>query len=147
LKPTKTTLLEKLLGKDYEVITADERLDKIADDFVEHCATRWESGKAMLVCVDKITCARLLMLIEPQMERKAAASVRRRRQVGSDHRVRRRGNPPATPCSARQLARPKPPGWTRRSSRSSSAKAQNESSRLQGMGFDIIPHRPDEAGL
>ena len=29
-------LLEKLLGKDYEVITADDRLDKIADDFVEH---------------------------------------------------------------------------------------------------------------
>src|ERR1043166_4269142 len=28
-------------------------------DFVEHCATRWESGKAMLVCIDKITCARM----------------------------------------------------------------------------------------
>jgi type I site-specific restriction-modification system R (restriction) subunit len=41
-------LLEKLLGKDYEVITADDLLDKIADDFVEHCATRWESGKAII---------------------------------------------------------------------------------------------------
>ena len=50
-------LLEKLLGKDYEVVTADERLDKIAADFVEHCPTRWESGKSMLVCIDKITCA------------------------------------------------------------------------------------------
>ncbi len=38
LDPDQTALLEKLLGKDYEVITADERLDKIADDFVEHCA-------------------------------------------------------------------------------------------------------------
>jgi type I restriction enzyme R subunit len=35
---TRQALLEKLLGKDYEVITADERLDKIAADFVEHCA-------------------------------------------------------------------------------------------------------------
>ena len=39
------------------IITADERLDKIAADFVEHCATRWQSGKSLLVCIDKITCA------------------------------------------------------------------------------------------
>ena len=25
--------------------------------FVEHCATRWEAGKSMLVCIDKVTCA------------------------------------------------------------------------------------------
>ena len=30
-------LLEKLLGKDYEVITADDRLDQMAADFVVHC--------------------------------------------------------------------------------------------------------------
>ncbi|XSG83890.1 MAG: type I restriction endonuclease subunit R [Methylohalobius sp. ZOD2] len=65
-------LIDKLLGKDYEVITADERLDKIAADFVEHCATRWESGKAMLVCIDKITCARMHQRITPRWEAKAA---------------------------------------------------------------------------
>lgn len=41
LDPDQEALLEKLIGKDYEVITAGDRLDKIADDFVEHCATRW----------------------------------------------------------------------------------------------------------
>ena len=55
LDPDQTALLEKLLGKDYEVITADDRLEKIANDFVEHCSTRWESGKSMLVCIDKIS--------------------------------------------------------------------------------------------
>jgi type I restriction enzyme R subunit len=35
LDPDKEALLEKLLGKDYEVITAGDRLDKIAADFVE----------------------------------------------------------------------------------------------------------------
>lgn len=65
-------LLEKLLGKDYEVITADDRLDKIADDFVEHCATRWESGKSMLVCIDKITCGRMYQRILPRWQAKAA---------------------------------------------------------------------------
>ena len=57
LDPDQAALLDKLLGQDYEVITADERLEKIAADFVEHCATRWQSGKSMLVCIDKITCA------------------------------------------------------------------------------------------
>ena len=73
LDPDQKALLDKLLGKDYEVITADERLDKIAADFVEHCATRWESGKSMLVCVDKITCARMLQLIQSLWKTRAAA--------------------------------------------------------------------------
>ncbi len=73
LDPDQEALLDKLLGQDYEVITADERLDKIAADFVEHCATRWESGKSMLVCIDKITCARMLQLIAPRWQAKAAS--------------------------------------------------------------------------
>ena len=58
-------MLEKLLGQDYEVITADDRLGKLAEDFVEHCSTRWESGKSMLVCIDKITCGRMYERIVP----------------------------------------------------------------------------------
>jgi type I restriction enzyme R subunit len=70
LDPDKEALLEKLLGQDYEVITADDRLDKIAADFVEHCSTRWESGKAMLVCIDKITCGRMWQRIIPLWQNK-----------------------------------------------------------------------------
>jgi len=65
LDPDKEALLEKLLGKDYEVITADHRLEKIAVDFVKHCSARWESGKSMLICIDKITCGRMHNLIVP----------------------------------------------------------------------------------
>jgi type I restriction enzyme R subunit len=72
LDPDKEALLEKLLGQDYEVITADDRLDKIAADFVEHCATRWESGKSMLVCIDKITCGRMWQRILPRWQAKLA---------------------------------------------------------------------------
>jgi type I restriction enzyme R subunit len=71
LDPDQAALLDKLLGKDYEVITADERLDKIAADFVEHRATRWESGKSMMVCIDKITCARMHQRIMPLWKAKA----------------------------------------------------------------------------
>lgn len=73
LNPDQDALLERLLGKDYEVITADDRLEKIAADFVEHAATRWESGKSMLVCVDKITCARMHKMIMPLWRKKLDA--------------------------------------------------------------------------
>jgi len=53
------TRLEHELKREYHIITADDRLDAIAKDFVEHYSTRWESGKAMLVCIDKVTCARM----------------------------------------------------------------------------------------
>lgn len=71
LDPDQEALLEKLLGKDYEIVTADERLDRIAADFVEHCATRSQSGKALFVCIDKITCARMYQRISPRWRAKA----------------------------------------------------------------------------
>ena len=72
LDPDQVALLERLLGKDYEVITAGDRLDKLADDFVEHCTARWEAGKSMLVCIDKVTCARMFQRIEPRWRAKQA---------------------------------------------------------------------------
>ena len=56
--------LERALARDYHVIIADKRLDHIARDFVRHYSTAWETGKAMLVCIDKITCVRMHRLIE-----------------------------------------------------------------------------------
>lgn len=55
--------LERDLRRDYHIITADKRLDQIARDFVQHYSTAWESGKAMLVCIDKVTCVRMYELI------------------------------------------------------------------------------------
>src|SRR5262249_22662930 len=72
LDPDETALLEKLLGKDYEVVTADDRLDKVADDFVEYCTGRWQSEKSMLICIDKITCGRMLQRIQPRWAAKLA---------------------------------------------------------------------------
>lgn len=55
--------LERELKRDYHLITAKSRLDKIAEDVVEHYSTGWENGKAMLVCIDKVTCVRMQELI------------------------------------------------------------------------------------
>ncbi len=56
--------LERELKRDYHIITADKRLDQVARDFVQHYSTAWETGKAMLVCIDKVTCVRMHRLIE-----------------------------------------------------------------------------------
>ena len=90
LDPDQEALLEKLLGKDYEVITADDRLDKIAADFVEHCATRWESGKSMLICIDKITCARMYQRIMPRWQAKLSEKCARLQQGHEEQRMRPR---------------------------------------------------------
>ncbi|MFN3093751.1 type I restriction endonuclease subunit R [Bacillus pumilus] len=55
--------LEKELAREYHILTAEKRLDAIAKDFVEHYTTRWETGKAMLVCLDKITVVRMYNLV------------------------------------------------------------------------------------
>ena len=56
--------LEQELKRDYHIITAGKRLDQVPRDFVSHYSTAWENGKAMLVCIDKITCVRMHKLIE-----------------------------------------------------------------------------------
>lgn len=56
--------LEQELKRDYHIITAGKRLDQVARDFVRHYAAAWETGKAMLVCIDKVTCLRMHKLIE-----------------------------------------------------------------------------------
>lgn len=84
--PSVTERLEKELKREYHIITAETRLDKIAADFVEHYTTGWETGKAMLVCIDKVTCVRMHSLIEKHWDARIAilekelANVRRQHQ-------------------------------------------------------------------
>lgn len=141
LNPDQTALLEKLLGKDYEVITADDRLAKVAADFVEHCTTRWEAGKAMLVCVDKITCARMLRLIEPAWQAKAA-----RVRALADAMLLEIAA--ATDDEARQRLHAQRDRLLAKAAWMDDtileiiiSEAQNEVADFKKWGFDIIPHR------
>jgi type I restriction enzyme, R subunit len=51
--------LYRELARDYPILTSPTRLDKVADDFVRHYHQRWKTGKAMIVCIDKITCVKM----------------------------------------------------------------------------------------
>lgn len=62
--------LERELKRDYHIITANSRLEQIAENFVEHYTVAWESGKAMFVCIDKLTCVRMHKLITEKWREK-----------------------------------------------------------------------------
>ncbi len=64
--------LEKELKRDYHIITADKRLDQVARDFVLHYSTAWETGKAMLVCIDKVTCVKMYNLVTKYWDERIA---------------------------------------------------------------------------
>ena len=141
LDPDQEALLDKLLGQDYEVVTADERLDKIAADFVEYCATRWQSGKSMLVCIDKITCARMLQLIVPRWQAKAAeirgaAETKfAEAELEDDNVIREELAEKAEKLTAQA-------DWLDETIvEIIISEAQNEVADFKKWGFDIIPHR------
>lgn len=62
--------LERALNKDYHIITAPERLEKIAQDFVDHYFEDWGGGKAMFVCIDKLTAVKMYDQITQAMAKK-----------------------------------------------------------------------------
>ena len=141
LDPDQEALLDKLLGQDYEIITADERLDKIAADFVEHCATRWQSGKSMLVCIDKITCARMHQLIVSRWQaktaavREAAETKRAEAQAAGDTTRRAELDKEAKQLEAQAA-------WLDETIvEIIISEAQNEVRDFAKWNFDIIPHR------
>jgi type I restriction enzyme R subunit len=51
--------LERELGRQYHLITRDERLDTVAKDIVRHFLGRGFQGKAMMVAIDKATALRM----------------------------------------------------------------------------------------
>ena len=51
--------LERELGRQYHLITRDDRLDTVAQDIVKHFLGRGFIGKAMVVSIDKATALRM----------------------------------------------------------------------------------------
>lgn len=56
--------LEREFEKEIHVLTAQQRLESIAKDFVGHYSHLWTSGKAMFVCLNKVTCVRMYDLVQ-----------------------------------------------------------------------------------
>ena len=56
---TREAKLERELGRQYHLITRDDRLETVAEDIVRHFLGRGFIGKAMVVSIDKATALRM----------------------------------------------------------------------------------------
>ena len=56
--------LEAEFAKEIHLLTAETRLRSIAKDFTTHYSDLWTSGKAMFVCLNKVTCVRMYNYVQ-----------------------------------------------------------------------------------
>lgn len=118
--------LEKELKRDYHIITANKRLEQIARDFVEHYSTSWETGKAMLVCIDKVTCVRMCNLIVQHWDEKIEELEESRKMADGEEREQLK----------RQIE------WMRETKTAVIvSEEQGEVDKFRKWGLDITPHR------
>ena len=119
--------LERELKRDYHVVTAGKRLDQVARDFVRHYSAAWETGKAMLVCIDKVTCVRMLGLIERYWQERIKALEAERVQAADEQEavfLRRQAD------------------WMRETRMAVVvSEEQGEVEKFRKWGLDVTPHR------
>jgi type I restriction enzyme R subunit len=119
--------LERELKRDYHLMTRGKRLDQIARDFVDHYSAAWETGKAMLVCIDKVTCVRMHKLIEFYWHERIKALEAERASARDEQQEG---------FLARQVQ------WMRETrSAVVVSEEQGEVARFQQWDLDITPHR------
>ncbi|WP_039751465.1 hypothetical protein, partial [Chlorogloeopsis fritschii] len=51
--------LARQCAREYQLITRDDRLEKIAEDIVTHLLGRGYQGKAMVVSIDRFTAVKM----------------------------------------------------------------------------------------
>lgn len=56
--------LEREFAKEVHLLTAPKRLRIVAKDLARHYSDLWTSGKAMVVCYNKVTCVRMYNYVQ-----------------------------------------------------------------------------------
>ncbi|MBD3610951.1 MAG: type I restriction endonuclease subunit R, partial [Hydrogenovibrio crunogenus] len=120
--------LERELKRDYHILTSSSRLEQIAKDFVEHYSEGWESGKAMFVCIDKVTSVRMHQLIDKYWQERITYLQKQIDGVAYDEQE--------TIFRERQLS------WMRETQMAVVvSEEQGEVEKFKKWDLDILPHR------
>ena len=136
--------LEKVLGRQYHLITRDDRLETVAQDIVRHFLGRGmlanAVGKAMVVAIDKATALRMHDKVKVHW---AAETERVQKELGELHYQPGGG---MTPEQARRDARmaelkQRLDVLTSTDMAVIVSPGQNEIAQMQTLGLDIEPHR------
>ena len=151
LDQDQTERLQREFAREYHVLTSGERLDRIARDLCAHYACRWETGKAMLVCLDKITCVRMYDLIQAHWQAEIARQESRVQAARDDVAIMLRN-----PVNASEDDRARLLDLAERRVEHAEARLawleetetcvvvseeQNEVKRFKKWDLDIVPHR------
>ena len=88
LNPDQAEKVMHEFEKEVHLLTAEPRLRAITKDFVGHCSDLWTTGKAMFVCLNKVTCVRMYNYVQEYwkkeieaLEAKVAAAVSDQEQM------------------------------------------------------------------
>ncbi len=117
-----------MLGRNYHLITRDDRLDEVAKDIVHHFLNRGYQGKAMVVSIDKLTTLRMYEKVKAEWNAE-------KERVGA----RLAKMSPLMPDYAELNARLK--NLVETDMAVVVSPGQNEITEMAAKGFDILPHR------
>jgi type I restriction enzyme R subunit len=133
--------LEKVLGRQYHLITRDDRLDTVAQDIVRHFLGRGFLGKALVVSIDKATAIRMYDKVKAHW---AVETEKAEGELADLRAMPRSGE--TTPDQARRDARMEELGARLDVLKTTDmavivSAAQNEVEQMAQRGLDIVPHR------
>ncbi len=118
--------LENEFAKEIHILTTENRLRSIAKDFVQHYSDIWTSGKAMFVCLNKVTCVRMYNYVQEYWQEEI--KLVEERMHSSSQQV------------AQELSRKLK--WMKETEMSVViSQEQNEIQTFKKWGLDIMPHR------
>ena len=84
LNPDQAEKVMHEFEKEVHLLTAEPRLRAIAKDFVQHYSDLWTSGKAMFVCLNKVTCVRMYNYVQEYWQQEIQALELRVQNAVSD---------------------------------------------------------------
>ena len=118
--------LEAEFAKEIHLLTAEPRLRSIARDFAGHYSDLWTSGKAMFVCLNKVTCVRMYNFVQQYWQAEIEAL-----EIRQKH---------ASQQEAQELERKIQ--WMKETEMAVViSQDQNEIQTFKKWGLDILPHR------
>ncbi|MCZ2105365.1 MAG: type I restriction endonuclease subunit R [Comamonadaceae bacterium] len=136
--------LEKVLGRQYHLITRDDRLETVAQDIVQHFLGRASLGevvgKAMVVCIDKATA---LQMHDKVQARWAAETARVQQELGTlAYAPGGEGSPEQARRDVRKAQLRQQLALLQGTDMALIVSpAQNEIEQMRQLGLDIAPHR------
>lgn len=126
LDPDQVDKAKGQLSHGIHIMMSEPRLCAIARDFVAHYTGIWESGKAMFICVNKVTCVMMYNYVQEEWARAIAREKDKLKSMGQQEALEQQ----------RKIA------WMESTEMAVViSQEQNEVARFRAWGLDIEPHR------